>query len=184
MTSDTVQTNESTQHTSADSSATMPQPEPNITQAEPAPPQPAPPRHSMTTRSQNNISKPATKYNLAATVQCDPHWIPSTWQQAMKHAHWRKGMSSEFTSTTDNHTWDLEAVTQQMNVVGCRWVFTIKYHPDGTIDKYKARIVAKGYHQKQGVDYTYTFCNNPHEPINFWLRKNPTRPVFSWYEKD
>ena len=66
-------------------------------------------------------------------------------------------MSSEFTSTTDNHTWDLEALTQRMNVVGCRWVFTIKYNPDGKIDKYKARIVAKGYHQQQGVDYTDTF---------------------------
>ena len=82
------------------------------------PVQPAQPSHPMTTRSKNNITKPATKYNLAATVQCDPHWIPSTWQQAMKHAHWRKAMSGEFTSTTDNYTWDLVEVTKRMNVVG------------------------------------------------------------------
>lgn len=50
-------------------------------------------------------------------------------------------------------TWDLVAVSEQMNVVGCRWVFTIKYNSDDTIDKYKARIVAKGYHQQQGVDF-------------------------------
>ena len=66
-------------------------------------------------------------------------------------------MSSEFNSTTENHTWDLVSVTETMNIVGCRWVFTIKYHPDGSIDKYKARIVAKGFHQQQGIDYNDTF---------------------------
>ena len=98
-----------------------------------SPPQPAPqaapqeaPRHSMTTRSRNNIVKPVTKYNLTATLESDPHWIPATWQQAIKHAHWRKAMSNEFTSTTDNYTWDLVAATERMNIVGCRWVFTIK----------------------------------------------------------
>lgn len=139
---------------SSDSSATS---APHVEQPAAPPPGPVQPRHTMTTRSRNNITKPATKYNLAATVECNPHWIPSTWQQAMKHAHWRKAMSSEFTSKTDNYTWDLVEVTQRINVVGCRWVFTIKYNPDGSIDKYKARIVAKGYHQQQGVDYTDTF---------------------------
>lgn len=106
----------------------------------------------MNTRSRNNIIKPMTKYNNSVQLQCDPHWIPTTWQQAMKHAHWRAAMSSKFNSTNENHTWDLEGATETMNIVGCRWVFTIKYHPDGTIDKYKARIVAKGYHQKPGLE--------------------------------
>lgn len=137
-----------------------PAPEPQQSPPAPEPPQSppvAPERHPMTTRSRNNIVKPATKYNNAAQVQCDPHWIPTTWQQAMKHAHWRKAMSTEFTSTNENYTWDLVAASERMNVVGCRWVFTIKYNPDGSIDKYKARIVAKGYHQQPGLDYTETF---------------------------
>lgn len=120
-------------------------------------PQPVEPRHSMTTRSRNNIVKPVTRYNLTASLHTDPHWIPSTWQQAMKHKHWRDAMSREFKSTTENSTWDLVAATETMNVVGCRWVFTIKYNSDGTIDRYKARIVAKGYHQQQGVNYEDTF---------------------------
>lgn len=66
-------------------------------------------------------------------------------------------MSREFNSTNENYTWDLVEVTEKMNVVGCRWVFTIKYNSDGTIDRYKARIVAKGYHQQQGIDYEDTF---------------------------
>lgn len=44
-----------------------------------------------------------------------------------------------------------------MNVVGCRWVFTIKYSSDGSIDRYKARIVEKSYHQQQGIYYEDTF---------------------------
>lgn len=66
-------------------------------------------------------------------------------------------MYKEFNSTIENSTWDLVAATETMNVVGSRWVFTIKYNSDGTIDHYKARIVAKEYHQQQGVDYEDTF---------------------------
>ena len=66
-------------------------------------------------------------------------------------------MAAEFNSTNENRTWDLVEATRQMNGVGCRWVFTIKYNPDGSIDRYKARIVAKGFHQQPGVDYNDTF---------------------------
>ena len=114
-------------------------------------------RHSMTTRSRNNVVKPVAKYNLNVTLERDPHWIPSTWQQAMKHKYWRDAMSREFNSTNENRTSDLVEASQHMNVVVCRWVFTIKYNPDGSIDKYKAQIVAKGYHQQQGIDYGDTF---------------------------
>lgn len=149
----------STPQDDTDTTATVPVP--HSPAAAPAPQQPpaASPRHPMTTRSRNNIIKPTIKYNNAAQVQCDPHWIPTTWQQAMKHAHWRAAMSKEFNSTKENYTWDLVAASKRMNIVGCCWVFTIKYNPDGSIDKYKARIVAKGYHQQPGVDYTHTFSS-------------------------
>lgn len=117
----------------------------------------ASPRHSMTTRSRNNIVKKTSKYNLHVELRSDPHWIPTTWQQATKHPLWRKAMYDEFNYTTQNRTWDLVETTRHMNTIGCRWVFTIKYNPDGSIDRYKARIKAKGFHQKPGVDYEDTF---------------------------
>lgn len=46
-----------------------------------------------------------------------------------------------------------------MNVVGCRWLFTNKFFPDGTLRTPKARLVAKGYTQQLGRDYTETFSH-------------------------
>ena len=43
-------------------------------------------------------------------------------------------------------------------VVGSRWIYKIKYVVDGSVEKYKARFVAKGYAQKEGIDYEETFA--------------------------
>lgn len=58
----------------------------------------------------------------------------------------------------ENGTWTLARLPQGKRAIGSRWVFKIKRKADGSIDKYKGRIVAKGYAQREGVDYTETFA--------------------------
>ena len=57
-----------------------------------------------------------------------------------------------------NGTWSVESLPQGNRLVGCKWVFMIKHKADRTIDRYKARLVVKGYTQKFGVDYQETFA--------------------------
>lgn len=57
-----------------------------------------------------------------------------------------------------NKTWVLVDRLKSANVIGCKWVFAIKRRPDGSVEKYKARLVARGCSQKYNVDYKETFA--------------------------
>jgi len=66
-------------------------------------------------------------------------------------------------------------------VAGCRWVFTLKYRPDGSVDRYKARFVAKGYTQTYIIDYFEKF--SPVARMNsirilFFIAVNLSWPLF------
>jgi hypothetical protein len=67
-------------------------------------------------------------------------------------------MNEEMISIKKNQTCKLVDLPQEKKVVGLKWVFKIKYNKDGSIQKHKARIVAKGYSQQPGADFTETFA--------------------------
>ena len=56
-----------------------------------------------------------------------------------------------------NKTWELVDLPIDKKLVGCKWVFTVKFKGDGSLERYKVRLVAKGYTQTYGLDYQETF---------------------------
>ena len=67
-------------------------------------------------------------------------------------------MNEEMKSLRKNETWELVNRPLGKKPVGCWWVYTMKHKADGTIERFKPRLVAKGYTQTYGIDYTYTFA--------------------------
>jgi len=71
--------------------------------------------------------------------------------------HWRRAMEEEHAALIENHTWDLVPRPAKANVVTGKWIFKHKFHADGSLDRYKARWVLRGFTQRPGVDYDETF---------------------------
>eukprot|EP00253_Pinus_taeda_P017489 PITA_17489 len=68
-------------------------------------------------------------------------------------------MVEEYNSIMVNDVWEVVPRPQDRLVVGSRWLYKVKYAADGSVEKYKARFVAKGYAQKKGIDYEETFAS-------------------------
>ena len=66
-------------------------------------------------------------------------------------------MELEMKALPQNRMWELVPLPLAKKTVGCKWVFTIKFNPDGLVELLKACLVAKGYTQTYGIDYDETF---------------------------
>ena len=66
-------------------------------------------------------------------------------------------MEQEFHALLRNKTWTLVPPPPRVNVIDSKWVFKVKKHSDGSIERYKARLVARGFRQRHGLDYEDTF---------------------------
>ena len=67
-------------------------------------------------------------------------------------------MNEEYNSIMKNQSWELTKLPENKSVIGCKWLFKSKFKSDGSIDKFKAILVAKGYAQKDGIDFEATFA--------------------------
>jgi len=98
--------------------------------------------------------------NIAATrVLLSPSFEPLSFSDADKYVVWHDVMCDGIKALRSNHTWSLVSFHPSMNVVGNQWVYRIKLHVDGSIEHYKARLVARGFTQQEGIDYSKTFSS-------------------------
>ena len=103
----------------------------------------------------------ATLANATAPDSPDPGGDPRSVKEAMARPdwpRWKEAMDREYKSLKLARTWRTIDRPPSRNVVSCRWVFRLKRKADGSVDKYKARLVARGFTQVPGLDYTDTYA--------------------------
>ena len=117
-------------------------------------------------RMQRNIDQAFLTFDhclVSTPVAADNIATPTTYQEALKSAQsreWTKAMAEELDSLKENETWSERPVELPpgRKCVNTKWVFKIKRDQNGVIKRYKARLVARGFTQKKGVDYDKTFA--------------------------
>ncbi|CAI7806330.1 unnamed protein product [Closterium sp. NIES-53] len=81
-------------------------------------------------------------------------------KEALESSHaeeWKNAMESELKSIEENGMWELVELPEGCNAITSKWLFKIKSDADGKIERYKSRLEAKGYYQKEKVDYKELF---------------------------
>jgi len=117
--------------------------------------------HPMTLRLRQpktaNLAASAAATSASTRVLHSPSSEPFAFSDADRYAVWYNAMCDEIAALRSNRTWSLVPFHSSMNVVGSRWVYRIKHRVDGSIERYKARLVARGFTQQEGIDYSETF---------------------------
>jgi hypothetical protein len=83
---------------------------------------------------------------------------PTCFEEGIQKKEWADAMTEEYQSIINNDVWEIVPRPKSKDVVSSKWLFKIKHIDDGSIEKYKERFVARGFSQKEGIDYEETFA--------------------------
>ena len=83
---------------------------------------------------------------------------PSSFEEAAQHDVGQEAMVEEYDSIMKKQVWEVVSRPQGKKVVGSRWIYKVKHAANRSVEKYKARFMAKGFSQKEGIDYEETFA--------------------------
>ncbi|KAG6405788.1 hypothetical protein SASPL_133382 [Salvia splendens] len=122
-------------------------------------PAPATPSYPMITLAKAGIFRPKiylnTTYSKSSIVVSLV--LPKSATAALLIFVWKQAMEAEFLALLKNKIWTLTTLPPRKNLVGCTWIFKLKKHADGSVACRKAKLVAHGFSQQPGFDYTETF---------------------------
>lgn len=142
---------------------------------------------NVSQRRSQRARKPPAKYQEHAHISTESTSaehadakgiaVPKTYSEAIKDPRyareWKLAIEAELLAHVNNSTWTV--VTQparaDANIIDCKWVFKVKYTDTGALDRFKARLVARGFTQVYGLDYEETFAPT--------LRKESLRVLFA-----
>ncbi|GJW87828.1 ribonuclease H-like domain-containing protein [Tanacetum coccineum] len=110
--------------------------------------------HPMVTRFHVGTNRPTERLNLHVSSVLP---LPKSYHDAFRDPNWKDAMRDEYHALIKNKTWILVPRPTDTNIVYCMWLFRHKYLVDGTLSRYKARLVANGSTQLEGVDVDETF---------------------------
>lgn len=107
-----------------------------------------------------NLLKPLDRYMQAYALvsEVEPMSYAETLSGPMEVEKWKKDLiNEEIEAHKKNGTWKIEEKSKNRKSIDCKWIFKIKQTP-GKKDRYKARLVARGFTQREGIDYEETFA--------------------------
>ncbi len=96
----------------------------------------------------------------AYNIELQPEDVPNNYYQMLRSKErekWLEATKKELDSLKEMKTWRIEERKKQPTITA-RWLWKVKIHPDGSIDKYKTRLVARGFRQIKGINYEETFA--------------------------
>ncbi|GJU56584.1 ribonuclease H-like domain-containing protein [Tanacetum coccineum] len=110
--------------------------------------------HPMVTHAKAGIFKPLERMNCHVTTTSP---LPRSHVHALHDPNWKKDMLDEDNALITNRTWVLVPRPANVNVVRSIWLFKHKFNADGSLSRYKSRVVTNGRSQQQGIDCDKTF---------------------------
>ena len=99
---------------------------------------------------------------MSITETASKIYEPASYDKAVNNPvhdrRWRKAIEEELQNLESHQTWEYKELPLGRKAIGSKWVFKVKYHPDGSVARFKVRLVAQGFSQVPGIDFCETFA--------------------------
>jgi hypothetical protein len=115
-------------------------------------------KHAAPSGTFGESKRPQRFASYVALVSNISDTEPSLFDEANKLQFWKDAMLDEYKSIMKNSVWDIVPRPKGKSIVSSKWLYKIKHAADESVEKYKARFVARGFSQKEGIDYDEIFA--------------------------